>query len=74
MLWCIVYADTYLCALQQWRIEHLLNTTIGIVDVYQTNQTFHNTTQYLLGFNEPNKMCAPRCLGLFTCGHHAASH
>ena len=39
-----------------------MNTSDGkIVDVYKTNQTFPNTTQYLLGFNEPNKMCAPSC-------------
>ena len=62
-----------MCAWQQWSIEHLLNKTSDrIVDVYQTNQTFHNTTQYLLGFNEPNKMCAQRCLGLYTCGYRAA--
>jgi len=47
-------------AAAQWSIEHLLNTTENqIRDVYQTNQTFPNTTRYLLGFNEPNKPCAP---------------
>ncbi len=47
-------------AARQWSIEHLLNTTENrILDVYQTNQTFPNTTRFLLGFNEPNKPCAP---------------
>ena len=36
-----------------------MNTSAGnILDVYKSNQTFPNTTQYLLGFNEPNKSCA----------------
>ena len=47
----------------QWSVEHLLNTTGSrIVDVYQSNQTFPKNSKYLLGFNEPNKLCALWCL------------
>ena len=46
----------------QWDLAKLANTSDGkVVDVYKSNQTFPNTTQYLLGFNEPNKLCAWLC-------------